>query len=329
MTSLISRLQSDEAPCKPFYYVTGGEAYLIDEARKWFLQKTACGPPAVRDFNFEIRDGSKDSASRLIAAGEAPPVNADKRLVFCRDAQTLKDADWEALLPFMDRPPPSLVMVFFFTKADKRKKYFKGLARRAEEISAASIRDWERPPWIRYMARKEGLSFSSSAAALFESLSGSCLLQLSSEIKKLKSYLGERTLIEEKDVLALIGRSKQDTVFDLAAAVAGKDRTRALQCLFYLLDHGQSEVAALAMTARHFRIIARLREGERRRLPRERLAAFAGVPPFFLKDYSRAARLWTRDRLAQVMEDLFETDKALKSSPLASLHLTGFILRAC
>ena len=330
MTSLMSRLQSDRPPQRPFYYVAGSEAYLIDEARRWFLSKTPFGPPSVKDFNFEVRDGSKDSASRLIAAGESPPLNAEKRLVFCREAQALKDTDWKDIILFMDRPPPFLVMVFFFEKADKRRKYFKELARRAEEISAAPVREWERAPWIRYMARKEGLSFSASALALFERLSGSCLLQLSSEIKKLKVYLGsERSLIEEKDVLALIGKSRQDTVFDLAAAVAGRDKTRALQCLFYLLDHGQSEVAALAMTARHFRIIARLREGERRLLPRERLAAFAGVPPFFLPEYSRLARLWTKDRLTRTMEDLFKTEKALKSSPLASLRLAGFILRAC
>ena len=183
---------------------------------------------------------------------------------------------------FLESNPSSVVMVFFFDKVDKRKKHLEVLVKQAEELSAGTLREWERGPWIRRMVELEGLSFSPSAYSLFERLSGTNLLQISSEIKKLKSYFEDRkSLIEEEDIALLVSRTKIDTVFELASAIGKKDQIRSLECLANLSTYNQNEVAALALIARHIRILSRIREGWKRGLSKAELIASAGIPPFF------------------------------------------------
>ena len=329
--NLMQWLKSPPKTFKPFYYVVGEEAYLIDEVRKIFLKHAPLGEPGTLDFNLDDLDGSKITGNTLVSLGETLPLAAEKRLIFCRQAQVLKEKDWEMLSAFMEREDTSVIMVFFFDKIDKRKKYFKFLEKSAFLLSTSSVREWERGPWIKRMAQEQGLSFSSAAQSLFEQLSGTNLLQLSSEIKKLKSYMAEgKTKISEEDILAVISRTKIDSVFELTAAIGKKDQVRSLECLAHLLENNQSEIGALALVARHMRILSRIHEGWKKGLSRQKLIALAGVPPFFLTEYSNQAKLWSENQIKKTMQVLYETEKALKSSPLAShIWLENFILQVC
>lgn len=316
---------------KTFYYVVGEEAYLIDEIRKQFLNQVPLGGKEILDFNLDDLEGSKITGVRLLASVETLPLNAKKRLVFCREAQALKKEDWKVIDPLLESELSSAVVVFFFDKIDKRQKHLDTLIRRSERLSAGIVREWERGPWIKYTAEKVGLSFSSAAQSLFEQLGGTNLLQLSSEIKKLQSYIGnKKSIIEEKDISLIVSKTKIDTVFELATAIGKKDKIRSLECLTYLSAHNQSEVASLALIVRHIRILSRIREGWKKRLSKGELIASAGVPPFFFPEYSKQAKLWSENQIKKVMEALYETEKALKSSPLAShIWLEHFVLQVC
>ena len=317
--NLMNWLKSPPKVFEPFYIVVGEEGYLIDEIRRVFLNHAPLGEEGMMDFNRDDVDGSKITGSTLVSLGETLPLMAEKRLIFCREAQILKEKDWEIIVPFMEKKLSSSLLVFFFDKIDKRKKHFKFLTTEAVEFSANSVREWERGPWINYMAQKEGLSFAPSAQSLFEQLSGTNLLQLNNEIKKLKSYIGEdKSQIKEEDILSVISRTKIDSVFELAAAIGRKDRIKSLECLAHLLDNNQNEIGALALVARHIRILARIHEGWKQGLSKQKLTALAGVPPFFLPEYSNQAKLWSENQIKQTMNALYETEKALKSSPLAS-----------
>ena len=213
---------------------------------------------------------------------------------------------------------PRLFWSFFSIKADGRKKHFKLLKKHACGLAAAPLREWEAGPWIDFLAVREGLRFSPSAKALFSQLAGTGLLELSGEMKKLKTYMGGRTEVLSEDLTAIVSRARLDSVFDLTEAIGKKDLPEALACLARLLTGNQSEAGALALVARHIRILSRLQEGERRRLTKTQLAAMIGTHPIFLKSYQKQAHLWTGRQIKKTMEALYETDKALKSSPLSA-----------
>ena len=97
-----------------------------------------------------------------------------------------------------------------------------------------------------------------------------------------------------------------------------------------LLEHGQNEVGVVSMITRHIRILSIVREGMRSGLSGQRLSAKAGVPNFFLRDYMDQARAWGDPKIRMTMDVLYETDKALKSSPVsAHIWLENLIIKTC
>jgi len=74
-------------------------------------------------------------------------------------------------------------------------------------------------------------------------------------IEKLIAYTGERMLIDDADVEEVVGKTKEDTVFDLTRAVVEKDLNTALLCLKELFYHGVNHLLILSMIAKEFRFL--------------------------------------------------------------------------
>ena len=69
------------------------------------------------------------------------------------------------------------------------------------------------------------------------------------------TYTGERMVIEESDVEAVVGKTKEDTVFDLTRALVDKDMHMALFSLKDLFDQGVNHLLILSMIAREVRLL--------------------------------------------------------------------------
>ena len=316
-------------PLKPIYYVVGEESFLISEIKKTF-KKHIHKDEGLIDFNQEDLDASQAGVDKLISVLETLPMMSDHYLVFCSNMDKFKEADWAKLEPFLEKPTTSTVLVCFFNKIDRRKKFFKKLQVHAEELPADLLREWEVSPWIDFMSQKLDLRFSAKAKSLFCQLVGTSLMDVFSEMNKLKSYKGDSNQVDEKDVIAIISQTKIDSIFDLTDAIGKKDMPNSLACLARLLENNQSEVGALALVARHIRILAQFHEGKRRNLSKSQIIALSGIAPYFFQNYLSQSQLWTEDQIQKMMEILFQTDKAIKSSPLSShIWLENFILEAC
>ena len=316
-------------PLKSLYYVIGQESFFISEIKKTFIKNVHL-ENGTADFNQDELSANEISVEDLLALLETLPFLSKKRLVFCDKAEKFKEEDWEKLQPFLSQPVESTIFVCFFEKQDARKKHFKILKKQATELSAQSLRPWEVSIWLDFISKKEGLEFSSDSKSLFSHLVGTNLMEIQLELKKLKQYLGENKKALEKDVIACTSRLKTDSIFELTDAIGKKDIIQALNSLAHLLEQNQNELGALAMVARHMRILSRLQEGEKQKLSKAQLAHKAGVSPYFLKNYLYQTKLWSQAQIQQTMEALFEVDKALKSSPLSShIWLENFVLKAC
>jgi DNA polymerase-3 subunit delta len=75
------------------------------------------------------------------------------------------------------------------------------------------------------------------------------------ELQKLIFYVGERPVIEEADVEEVVGKTKDDSIFDLTNALAEKNAAAALTALKALLDQGEHHLMILAMITREIRMI--------------------------------------------------------------------------
>lgn len=312
----------------PLYFIIGPEVFLIKESLQGI--KSCVLSPETADFNYEVFKANEGEIERMRVAIETLPVFSERRVIVCESAHKLKESDWKILLPVVKTPVKTCVLVFVSSAPDKRKKIIKELMSYCEVVSAQPPAEKEWIMWLKGMGKREGLSFSDSAIALIKEYACYDLMNLDTEIKKLKRFLGSKKHISEEDVLAVVPRVRPENVFALSEAIGQKDMPSALVCLARLLEDNQNEVGALALISRHIRILARVKEGLKKGNTEQTICNKTGVPYFFIQNYIRSANLWTENKIISALEALKATDKALKSSPVsAHIWLENFIIKTC
>lgn len=312
----------------PLYCFYGDETYLIDDALD-AVESLAMGE-GLRDFNLNTFYGSEADPAQIRDAVETLPMMAQVRVVVLKDAHELTDKEWDQLMPLIEDPVPTTALIMTATKIDKRKKHFKRLQEKGALVEFKRPYDNQIPDWIRAISKKHDLKLSAEVVGVFHQLVGSNLQDIDAELSKLRQYLGERKQPTVDDVMKVVARVRLDSVFDLTDAIGRADRARALDCLVNLLDHGQSEVGVLALISRHVRILKLISEGMKEGLAGQRLSSRAGVSPYFLRNYVDQARDWNDRKLEKTFQALLDTDRALKSSPVAAhIWLENFVVQTC
>jgi DNA polymerase-3 subunit delta len=324
----LRRLQQfcDKNPPPNLVLLHGEEQYIIDQAKK--LIKAKALSPESMDFNLDHIQWPDRSIGELKDATETIPAFSDRRLVILENAHLIKDSDLETLDEIVSHLPEQTVLMIVAQKIDMRKKAFKSINAKGVVLEAKRPFSNQMAPWIQYIAQSQGLKIQDEAAQLLHQLVGENLQEISSEVKKIKEYLGEKSEITAQVVIDVVSSSRIESIFDLTDAIGRKDKIASLTSLAKLLENGQSEIGALVMIHRHLKILIRLKEGLQSGLAGQKLSATAGIPPFFLSKYKSQAELWDLDWLNQTVVSLQETDKALKSSPQStSIWLENFIMQ--
>lgn len=321
----------------PLYTLFGEETFLVERAKDEIIQ--AVVPEGMRDFNLNIFDSADCDVARVRDALETLPMMSPHRLVVLLNAHQLKEKEWEVLQPLIENPHQGTVLVVTALKVDKRKKNWKRLLEAGVALECKRPYDNQIPEWIGFLAARHAVNFTDEASSALQQIVGSSLSDLDGEIRKISIYCGgknaeggtRKTVTPTvADVLKVASRVKIESVFDFADAVGRGDRARALVCLANLLDQGQNEIGIIALVARHVRILRSMIEGLREGLSGPKLASKAGVSPFFVRDYTEQARKWTPTKIDHTLEALFDTDRALKTSPVVShIWLESFIVRVC
>ncbi len=310
------------------YVLCGDENFLVEESVQ--LLKSKVLDEFSSDFNYTSFIAGESSGVDIRDAVEMLPMMGTRRMVLLRGAESLKEKDWEALYDVIDRPVDSTVFVVACENLDKRKKPFKKLSKASVWVDLARPYENQMPQWIEYLCFKQEVKVSREAVALLLQFVGANLTELNNEINKLKSYIGDRDQITEHDVLQVVSRSRVDRIFDLTDAIGKRDKAKALTVLANLLEYGQSEVGAVALLNRHFRILSQIKVLAPQGLSGPKLCAKIGVPQFLLNNYMSQSKVWTDAKIAKMFSYLTLTDKALKSSSVAShVWLENLILKAC
>jgi DNA polymerase III subunit delta len=177
------------------------------------------------------------------------------------------------------------------------------------------------------------------------------------ELEKLISFVGERGTVEEKDVEEVVGKTREDSIFDLTTALSEKNQLAALAALRALLDQGTHHLVILSMIVREIRFLLQARIlVDSRKLPQlknnmeygwfqkviypvlgELNASTAGRKdllfsqhPFVVFNAFHNCGRFPYPRLINFLDELLELDRSFKSSASSpQLLLEMFLIRAC
>lgn len=263
---------------------------------------------------------------------------------------------------FQNGLPEGNCLIFTAETVDKRKKIYKIIAQqgivlhfsiaRGEAAQKETLQKEVQKLLDRYKKR-----LSPAAWISLGKKTGFELRKSIMEMEKLISFVGERPVIEDSDVAEVVGKTKEDSIFDLTAALSEKNQLAALQALKALLDQGLHHLMILTMIVREVRFLLQARilvnSGK---LPKFNSSMEYGwyqkniypaindladnfvqpegflvnQHPFVIYNALRNSSRFSCQTLIRCLDELLEIDRGLKSSAKdPQLLLENFLIRAC
>lgn len=311
------------------YFLHGDEPYLLNDITNRFRHGIL--PEGMDDFNLSSFYAADADINQVRDAVETLPMMCDRRLVILRECQDLTDKEWQILEPLFKTPVESTIFVLVGGKVDKRKKQLRLLMEIGDCVEFKKPYDNQVPAWIKHIAKNLEMQISNDAIHLLHRLVGSNLFDVESELQKLQDFVGSKDIrIEREHVEKVVDRVKEDSVFDLTRAIGESNRVQAIELVRHLLQQGQNEGGVISLIARHIRLLLLVKRGQDLGYTGNRLAEYSDVRPFFLEQYVKQNRTWTKDKLEHVLSHLHQTDRAFRSSKLSTqILLENLILKVC
>jgi DNA polymerase-3 subunit delta len=291
----------------PLYLVHGAEPLLASRAVEMIEKAVTGGDPAAMDR--EIFAGEEADARSVALSAAAYPMLGARRLVIVREAEKLGDTG--PLEAYIADPSPTTTLVVVSRKPDFRKKLFQALKERALVVECRTPYDERIAAWIDAEVRATGRSIDPEAAELLRHSVGGSLSDIANELEKLYTYSGAKAVIGVAEVEAVVGLSRQYSIYELQRALGSLRTGEAIGIFTRMLDSGEPLIKIVAQLTHYFEKLWILPPGGARQ---DEAAALLGVKPFFVREYLAARRNFSPEALDRCFTALRDADLAVKSS---------------
>lgn len=284
---------------KPVYWFEGEEEYFIDKAINYAEHSILSESEAA--FNLSIFYGKDANWTAVINTCRRYPMFAERQVVVIKEAQQMKDI--EKLEAYIEAPLHSTVLVIGYKekKLDARKKFARLIKEKGELLSTKKMYESQLPEWTQELLQSKGLAITQKGLALLVDHIGNDLIRIENEIDKISLNLGKRTTITEDDIEKYIGVSKDFNVFELQSALAAKDIPRSIRIIQYFEANPKAAPIQLILPSLYSFFSKVFMMFGANTIDEKALASAIGVNSFFIKDYLRAAKLYTYPGIEKVL----------------------------
>ncbi|HKB42898.1 MAG TPA: DNA polymerase III subunit delta [Chitinophagaceae bacterium] len=284
---------------QPVYWLEGEEEYFIDKAINYAEHYIL--PETEAAFNLSVFYGKDTNWATVINTCRRYPMFAERQVVLIKEAQQMKDI--EKLEAYIENPLHSTVFVVSYKekKLDARKKFTKLIKEKGVLVTTKKMYDSQLPEWTQELLQSKGLTISQKGLVLLIDHIGNDLTRIENEIDKISVNLGKRTTITEDDIEQYIGVSKDFNVFELQSALAAKDIARSIRIIQYFEANPKAAPIQLVLPSLYSFFSKVFMMFGANTIDEKALASAIGVNPFFIKDYLRAAKLYTYPGVEKVL----------------------------
>lgn len=338
----------------PVYLLYGDETYIRDEVVNMFRDRLL--PPEVRDFNLDILDGRETPPEEIATLAATLPFMSEKRVVIVRNAEFFKSrrktrdnkddnkegevgessgannaaaeeknpAGEKALLDYLNAPPASTCLVFTAGSVDKKKKLYKAIEKNGQVVEFSLLKGRDLTLWLERRFANAGKKIDPAAAAELITAVGSNLQQLAGEAEKLISYTGRRSTIKREDVVTLVGRTVELSIFELVDAVGERRYEKAVKMMREMVTYGEPPIRLLFMIARQFRLLLQVKVLHGTGYAEKQIASKLQLHPYVTGKCVRQSRNFRQEEMEKALEEILATDVAIKTGrqePLPALEI--------
>ena len=297
---------------KPVYLLFGEEVFLRNTYKKR-LREAVVGEDVM---NFARCEGKGLDVDELIRLADTMPFFAERRLILIEDSGFFKSAS-EALVKYLPEMPDTTCLVFAESEVDKRNKLYKkvkslGYAAEMARQDAAQL-----GRWAGGILAKEGRKITNRTMELFLSMVGDDMENIRMELEKLISYTMGRDVITDEDVKAVCTIRVNSRIFEMVAAIAGRQTRRAMELYEDLLTLKEPPMRILFLIARQFNQILQVKELMEKGMDRGTIASKLKLQPFVAGKTMPQARQFSREQLFSYVNSCIEAEEAVKTGRLS------------
>ncbi|MCQ2342235.1 MAG: DNA polymerase III subunit delta [Paludibacteraceae bacterium] len=308
---LIKLLQSDQSA--PVILLCGEESYYIDEATSYIETHTL--DESARTFDQLVvygKDLQGADISPIIMQARGFAMMG-KKLIIVKEAQTIKK--WDNLAPYMEHPQPSTILVICYKNGnpDKRLNVWKNFEKNGGIIMQSDkLKDYQVPDWIDKYLRDNRLAADPQVSHLLANYLGNDMTAIVGALRKLID--GRPEGVERIDTAMVernVGISKDYNVFALQDALIHGDVFAANRIARYFAsskDHPMVKELGLLFTFfQNLMLYHYLSDHSDKSV-----AAALGINPYFVKDYTAAARRFNAMKTFHIIGYFRDIDARLK-----------------
>jgi DNA polymerase III subunit delta len=289
---------------KPVYWLEGEEDYYIDQVMNYAEHEILSEQEA--GFNLTVFYGKDAEWPAVLNACRRYPMFAEKQVVLLKEAQQMKEI--EKLESYIENPLTSTIFVVSHKekKVDGRSKLAKLLKQKGEMLTTKKMYDSQLPEWTNELVQSRGYTISQKALMLLVDHIGNDLNRLANETDKVLLNLADRKNITEDDIERYVGVSKEYNVFELQDAIAKKNLAKAIRIIQYFEANPKAAPIQLILPSLYnffskTYMLFGIKEGDEKNI-----AATLSVNPYFIKDYTAAAKNYTYNGVEQALILLHE-----------------------
>jgi len=303
---------------RPVYFLSGEEPYYIDEISN-FIENNVL-TDIEKEFNQTIIYGRDTNINSIVSNAKRFPMMANYQVVIIKEAQYVENL--EELDSYIENPLNSTLLVinYKYKKIDKRKSFYKKVAKKGILFESPKFYDNKIPGWISNYIKEKGYTITPKASIMLTEFLGTNLSKIVNEIGKLIINVPKNAQIDDVLIEKNIGISKDFNIFELQKAIGSKNVLKANQIAHYFAANPKDNplVKTIVLLYSYFTktlIYHQLIDKSSRNAASE-----LGIVPFFLNDYKIAARNYSFQKLTRIISYLKEYD--LKSKGVNSISTT-------
>ncbi len=307
-----------EGRVKPADIMDACETYPVFAERKLVLVKNSdlmkvsrkAGPESVKheaSSPAAVEDAADEESDSEVEALQASGSGWDPKAG--KGSETEEKTDWKGF--FKDFPAHTL-LVFVEENVNKTLSLYKQI----QQNGLAAEMTFQKPEmlnrWLQKGFAQSGVQIMPSDADYLMLRAEEGMTSLHQEVKKICTYLGDKTRVQKEDIDAVVSPSITSRIFDLMDAVAAGQSARALQMLDDMLVKREPEQKIFYMIAKQAGRLLQVKYMEAR-LSSDVKANRLGMNSYAFSKMERLAARFSRETLGHFVKKAMEMDADTKS----------------
>lgn len=292
---------------KPVYIIQGDDRFVCYNALQIFEKRFAVNYPSMNRMVFD----SDAKMQTIVDSALVFPLGDEYKLIEVRDFKPQNEKqDAKILETYLNSPLESSILVFFNSFDND---FFKSFNKKVEVVDCNRLEDKWLYAWIKQNSKSENVSIDDDAISELIMLSDNSLSKISTEFKKLASFVGSNGEINKTIVNKFVEKSKDYKVYELTSEIANKNGKNALIILNSILEMDNNSVGLLGSIYKHFERLFMISTSTS---TDAELASLFNIKPYAVQMLRKQLANFSTKNLKKIISMLGELDYKIKSGKI-------------